>query len=76
MVDLYVIIPQDFATAMQGKESPVTAGSLFGYAVTNDNRYVCSVNVLTDFPDDFASVGDLMVLPLNISDFPASPPIE
>lgn len=72
----YIVISEEFAFGLQNKESSVTPGNLFGFAQTTDGRYVCSSNCVNDFPDEFAMLGELTVVPLSPLDFPPTPPIE
>ena len=66
-MDFYIIITQEFANSLEGIKG---IEGYFGYAITNDGRYVCSSNSVNDFPKQFASIVPLTVVALTLSDFP------
>lgn len=72
----YILITEQFALSMNSKESETSSGSFFGYAVTIDGHYVCSLSSADDFPSEFATISPLTVLVLGSDSFPVTPPIQ
>ena len=72
----YILITQQFAESMKGKQSLINPDSYFGYATTNLGQNVCSINSADDFPDDFATIDPFVCKQYLVTDFPITPPIE
>ena len=66
-MDTYIVITKQFAEALKGIEGEE---SNFGYAITKDGRYVCSVNSVNDYPEQFAAIEPYETVELGIDDFP------
>lgn len=67
----YLVITRDFATRMEGRESCIHQGSFFHSAITVDSLHVCSMESLTDFPEEFDSfISNPTVITLDITQFP------
>lgn len=70
MKEFYILVEKAFALQMKGKESTVNPGSIFGYAVTKDGKYVVSSASTNNFPNEFAGMSPFVVLALGVEDFP------
>lgn len=68
----YILITQEFAEAMDNKQSPINPNSTFGYGITTNGQYVTSLNSAVEFPQDF--IGAQTTIDLTRNDFPKITP--
>jgi hypothetical protein len=77
MIDMYYMIPQVFA---QGNAGYIKGENQFNYAITIDDRFVCSANSREEFPELFAPLESdgwhPLAIPLTLADFPQPPTPE